>query len=124
MFESRRHLRILLIVGIFLALVSRPSFAVLYWDADGSTAGNNASTGANLGGTAKWEAAGKWFDGVASDVSWPGATDAVFTGAAGTVTLGTPESATSLAFKSNGYTISGSTLTLGPSPANITTDAG
>jgi autotransporter-associated beta strand protein len=48
----------------------------------------------------------------------------VFAGATGTVTLNSPQSATSLTFNTNGYTITGSTLTLGPTPANITTDPG
>jgi autotransporter-associated beta strand protein len=101
-----------------------PTLAALYWDADGSTAGNNTSTGAGLGGTGNWDAAGKWFDGISTDVSWPGSADAVFTGSTGTVTLNSPQSATSLAFKTSGYNLTGSTLTLGPSPNNITTDAG
>lgn len=124
MSATRRRRRTLLIAGAFLALIPLPSLAALYWDSDGSTSGNNTSTGANLGGTGNWESAGKWFDGFSSDVSWSAATDAVFTGSAGTVTLNVPQSATSLAFKTNNYTITGSTLTLGPSPANITTDTG
>jgi autotransporter-associated beta strand protein len=119
----RRRRLVLLIAGTVLALTPHLSYAALYWDADGMAVGNNTSSGAGLGGSGNWEAAGKWFDG-ASDVSWTSATDAVFIGAAGTVTLGSPQSAMSLAFKSNGYTITGSALTLGPSPANITTDAG
>ena len=107
-----------------LAFVPRPSLAALYWDADGSTAGNNTSTGAGLGGTGNWDDAGKWFDGVSANISWTSAAGAVFTGSSGSVTLNSPQSAASLAFKANGYTITGSTLTLGPTPANITTDAG
>src|SRR6266571_4004389 len=35
-----------------------PARAVtLYWDTDGSTGGNNASTGANLGGSGIWSTA-------------------------------------------------------------------
>ncbi|PYJ00408.1 MAG: hypothetical protein DME25_20875, partial [Verrucomicrobia bacterium] len=52
-------------IGALLALAllavaecSRPARATtLYWDTDGSTAGNNASTGANLGGSGPWSAA-------------------------------------------------------------------
>jgi fibronectin-binding autotransporter adhesin len=106
-----------------VALVPLSSLAALYWDADGSAVGNNTSTGANLGGTGNWDGSGKWFDG-SFDVTWPGAADAVLTGAAGTVTLSLPQTATSLTFKSSGYNVTGSTLTLGPSPANITTDTG
>jgi fibronectin-binding autotransporter adhesin len=121
---SHRRCAPLLIASALLALTPLPSLAVLYWDADGSAAGNNTSTGANLGGSGNWNDAGKWFDGVSSDVSWSTAADAVFTGSTGTVTLNSPQSATSLSFKTSGYTVTGSTLTLGPTPANITTDAG
>ena len=121
---ARRQTTWLVIVFALVALTPRPSFAELYWDADGTPAGNNTATGAGLGGTGNWDDAGKWFDGISSDISWPAATDAVFTGSSGTVTLNSPQSATSLAFQTNGYTITGSTLTLGPTPANITTDAG
>src|ERR1043165_3181715 len=110
-----RPRRIPLLITIALVVIgSLPSRAALYWDSDGSTSGNNASTGANLGGTGNWDAAGKWFDGVSSDISWTSATDAVFTGSVGTVTLNSPQSATSFAFKTNGDTVTGSTLTLGP----------
>src|SRR3954469_1221556 len=107
-----------------VALMPHSSLAALYWDADGVAAGNNTATGAGLGGSGNWEDVGRWFDGISSDVPWPSAADAVFTGATGTVTLNAPESANSLALKTNGYNITASTLTLGPTPANITTDAG
>ena len=36
---------------------------ILYWDTDGSTGGNNASTGANLGGSGNWSTAdANWWD--------------------------------------------------------------
>lgn len=120
----RRFLVPLLVVSALLALAPVPVLAALYWDADGTPAGNNVSTGAGLGGAGSWDAAGKWFDAVSSDVTWSTATDAVFTGTTGTVTLNSPQSATSLTFKTNAYTVTGSTLTLGPTPANITTDPG
>jgi autotransporter-associated beta strand protein len=119
-----RELFRLLVASLLLALAPLGSRAALYWDADGTASGNNIATGAGLGGSGNWGAAGRWFDGVSSNVTWSSAADAVFTGATGTVTLNSAQSATSLAFKTNGYTIAGSTLTLGPTPANITTDAG
>src|SRR6188472_3631774 len=112
--SSRRRCALLLIVSALLVVTPVPTLAALYWDADGSAAGNNTSTGANLGGSGNWESAGKWFDSVSSDVSWSSPTDAVFTGSTGTVTLNSPQSATSLSFKTSGYTLTGSTLTLGP----------
>jgi hypothetical protein len=124
MLVSRRPRITLLITGVLIAFYPFRSFAALYWDSDGSTSGNSTSTGANLGGSGQWEAAGTWFDGVSSDLSWSAGADAVFTGSTGTVTLNVPQSATSLSFKTNNYAITGSTLTLGPTPANITTDAG
>lgn len=122
--SSRRRCAPLLIASALLAILPLPSFAALYWDADGSAAGNNIATGAGLGGTGNWDAAGRWFDGISSDVSWPGSADAVFTGSTGTVTLNSPQSAASLLFKTTGYTVTDSTLTLGPTPADITTEAG
>src|SRR3954447_17788633 len=121
MVQSLRRLFISLLSSTFL--IPHLSFADLYWDADGSTAGNNTSTGANLGGGGNWDDIDRGFDGVSADVSWPGTADAVFTGSAGTVTLISPQSAASLLFKTTGYTLTGSTLTLGPTTANITTDA-
>ncbi len=44
---------------------------------------------------------------------------AVFWGTAGTVTLGAPQSASSLQFKTNGYTVTGSTLTLSGSEIGV-----
>src|SRR3954466_8100925 len=102
MVQSLRRLFISLLSSTFL--IPHLSFADLYWDADGSTSGNNTSTGANLGGSGNWDDAGKWFNGVSSDVSWSIATDAVFTGLTGTVTLNSPQSATSLSFKTSGCT--------------------
>src|SRR5437867_1255363 len=75
--SPHRPLPSLLIISVLSALTPVSCLATLYWDADGSPAGNNTSTGAGLGGTGSWDAAGKWFDGVSADVSWPGATDAV-----------------------------------------------
>ena len=46
----------------------------------------------------------------------------MFAGTAGTVTLASPQSVTSLQFKTNGYDIAGSTLTL--TAPTITTDSG
>jgi fibronectin-binding autotransporter adhesin len=95
--------------------------ATSYWDADASAGNNNTSTGAGLGGTGTWGSANNWFDG-ASEVAWVSGGDAVFTGTAGTVTLASPQAAASLSFKSNGYTLTGSTLTA-VAPATYSVDA-
>ncbi len=107
---------------IVLALVTTSARAALYWDPDATAAGNNTSTGAGLGGTGTWDTS-TWFNGV-SDVAWSAGSDAIFTGTAGTVTLGAGQSAASVSFKSDGYILSGGTLTMGPTPANYNVDAG
>jgi autotransporter-associated beta strand protein len=96
--------------------------AIAYWDPDASAANNNTSTGAGLGGSGTWSSAVNWFNGT-SEIAWVSGGDAVFTGTAGTVTLASPQSAASLTFKSNGYALSGSTLTA-VAPATYSVDAG
>jgi autotransporter-associated beta strand protein len=93
----------------------------VYWDSDANAANNNLATGAGLGGSGTWDASSRWYNGT-SDSPWTAGSNAVFVGAAGTVTLASPQSAGSLAFKSSGYVVTGSTLTMtGPS---ITVDSG
>src|SRR5687768_13442358 len=72
--------------------------ATLYWDTDGSTGGNDVSTGANLGGAGIWSAAhANWWDtSLGTPQAWIDASDAVFWGTAGAVTASTV-SANSLA---------------------------
>ena len=103
-------------VGVELPVITT------YWDNDANAGNNNFTTGAGLGGTGNWDtSANKWSNG-SSNVPWAANNNAVFWGTAGTVTLSAPQSVNSLSFKSNGYTITGSTLTLnGPS---INVDAG
>src|SRR5437016_4579150 len=78
--------------------------ATLYWDTDGSTSGNNASTGANLGGSGIWSTTDtNWWDtSLAILQPWTHGSDAVFWGATGAVTLSTV-SANSITFKITGY---------------------
>jgi fibronectin-binding autotransporter adhesin len=109
--------------AIVCAFVAVPARAALYWDADATAAGDNTSTGAGLGGTGTWNTSSNWFNGT-SEVPWSAGSDAIFTGSAGTVTLDAPQSAASVSFKSDGYIITGSTLTMGPTPANYNVDAG
>ncbi len=92
--------------------VGAPAVAAMYWDNDGSASGNNTSTGANMGGAGTWDSASsKWFNGSANG-TWTTGRDAIFWGTAGTVTLASPQSANGLNFKTDGYVLSGSTLTL------------
>src|SRR5688572_31338991 len=78
--------------------------AILYWDTDGSTAGNNASTGGNLGGSGIWSGTNdNWWDtALGTPQVWINESDAVFWGTAGVVSAWTV-SANSLAFKTTGY---------------------
>src|SRR6476620_8166279 len=111
-----------LLIGAFFT--PHFSFADLYWDADGSTAGNNTATGANLGGTGDWDDAGKWYNG-STETSWVGGSFGVFTGSSGSVTVNSPQSVGLLTFRTNGYTITGSSLTFAPALSiGVTTDSG
>jgi autotransporter-associated beta strand protein len=101
--------------------IEQPTNA-LYWDNDGNSAGNNIATGAGLGGTGNWSnTASKWFNG-ATNGTWIANRTAVLWGTAGTVTLTAPQTAEGLQFKSNGYTLTGSTLTV--SDSTIRVDSG
>jgi autotransporter-associated beta strand protein len=82
-----------------------------YWDNDGVATGNNTTTGAGLGGGGSWNSGIKWFNGT-SNAAWTTNANAVFWGTGGTVTLSAPRSVDGLSFKSNGYTLTASTLTL------------
>ncbi len=89
-----------------------------YWDQDGDSSGN-ALSGTNLGGAGTWDlSASAWWDGLSTNLAWPNLSDtAIFTGTAGTVTLGENITAGGLRFNVNGYTIAPSTtqtLTLAP----------
>jgi len=103
-------------VGIQLPVITT------YWDNDATAGNNNLTTGAGLGGSGNWDTSAiKWFNG-SSNAPWAGNNNAVFWGTAGTVTLSAAQLVNSLSFKTSGYTITGSTLTMnGP---NITVDAG
>lgn len=83
------------------------SAATKYWD---GAIPANATTD---GGTGTWNTANNWdaaLDG--TNASWVAGDDAIFGGTAGTVTLSGATSARSLTFNTDGYTITGNTLTL------------
>jgi autotransporter-associated beta strand protein len=105
---------------------SGPSRAgTLYWDTDGSTGGNNASTGANLGGSGIWSStnANWWSTSLGSPQLWTDGSDAVFWGAPGAVTASTV-SAKSLAFKTTGYSLNSGTLTMIGAASTFNIDTG
>jgi autotransporter-associated beta strand protein len=93
-----------------------------YWDGDANAGNNNVANGAGLGGNGTWDAgSARWYNGT-SDNAYSANSNVVFAGTGGTVTLASPQAASSLHFKSNNYTITGSTLTL--NAPTITVDAG
>src|SRR5438270_3977396 len=98
---------------------------ILYWDTDGSSGGNSASTGANSGGSGIWSSAdANWWDtGLGPLQIWSDGSDAVFWGTAGAVTASTV-SANSLSFKSTGYSVNSGTLTMLGAPSNFDVDSG
>ncbi|MCB1278191.1 autotransporter-associated beta strand repeat-containing protein [Prosthecobacter sp.] len=107
---------LLLLLTLFTGVFStQTQAATFYWDADADATGNLVD-GTNVGGTGTWDTiTGSWWDGVSADVAWPNSlTDtAIFSGTAGTVTLGGPINAGTLIINSTGYLLTGSTLTLG-----------
>ena len=121
-------LRTVAILACALQVVSEfaaPARAgTLYWDTDGSPENNNASTGANLGGSGIWSAAdANWWDTSFGTLRvWNDGSDAIFWGTAGTVTVSTV-SANSLAFKTTDYSINSGMLTMIGVPSNFNVDA-
>jgi autotransporter-associated beta strand protein len=108
---------------IALALFSAPiaSAQPVYWDSDGNAANNDVLTGAGLGGTGTWDSGLKWYNGT-TDTAYVPNSNVVFTGATGVVSVTAPQIVASMQFKTTGYLVSGSSLTLtGPT---VATDAG
>ncbi|WP_052071784.1 autotransporter-associated beta strand repeat-containing protein [Sphingopyxis sp. MWB1] len=95
-----------------------------YWDANGTGVGSGGSGTWNLSNL-NWSPNG---DGVSGPFVEPwdngGLDNAIFGGAAGTVTLGGPVTVDNITFSSAGYVLNGSTLTLGGPGATITANAG
>jgi fibronectin-binding autotransporter adhesin len=91
--------------------------ATFYWDG-GTTNIAGDGDSASAGGTGTWDTTIlNWDTGLSPHVAWSnvGNNDAVFAGAAGTVTLGTNISAGNLSISNGAYTIataSGAGLTL------------
>ena len=84
---------------------------------------------AGAGGTGTWNTAGVvWADGAVCCQAWNNAAaplnDAVFGGTAGTVTVSGGINVHSLIFNTSGYSVTGSTLTLGGATPTITSSVG
>ena len=91
---------------------STVSAAAYTWDPAGSTS--------SFGGGGTWDPTfSNWWTGTTT-AAWSSGNDAWFTGpnAGGTITLDAPETVGNIVFSTNGYILSGSTLTV--SPANLT----
>ena len=71
-----------------------------------------AGNGSLSGGSGTWNAADVWWSGT-QDTPWANGNNATFQGTGGTVTVTGPVAPTNLIFNSTGYTITGSTVTLG-----------
>ena len=95
----------LLLLALFAGIFSAQTrAATFYWDADADATGNLVD-GTNLGGTGTWDTiTANWWDGVSTDAAWPNSLldTAVFSGTAGTVTLGGPINVGGLVFNSDG----------------------
>jgi fibronectin-binding autotransporter adhesin len=109
------------------AAFSAPSLAAnLSWD----TTPGGIGPGDSLitGGTGAWDLTnGNWtIDGGANNIGWVNANNdtAVFGDTAGTVTLGVPSTAGGLTFNTTGYTVTGSTLTLGGATPTVSVGSG
>lgn len=104
----------------------------LYFDPDANTAGNSASTGTSLGGSGVWDTTtANWWNQT-SLVAWPNTTadQAIFTGpfvsipVASTVNVAGPVNANRLSFLRSGYSVTGSTITLGGTIPSIGVNLG
>jgi len=111
------------------AMLTTPGFgslkaATMFWDTDGSTAGNNASTGANVGGSDIWTTSDAkwWVTSLGTLQVWTDGNEALFWGAAGTVIASTV-SASRVGFKTTGYLVNSGTLTM-IGAASFTVDSG
>src|SRR5688572_29362383 len=118
-------MRTLVVICVLLAMSGPVRTASLYWDSDGSTTGNNASTGADLGGSGIWSTAAPnwWNTTLGTPQVWPDGSDAVFWGTAGTIIVSNV-SANSALFKTTGYTLNSGTLRMIGPAATINVETG
>src|SRR6185503_18345706 len=110
--NTLRTLALISSIMLFSEFAGTGLAGILYWDPDGLTMGNNASTGANLGGSGNWSSANtNWWDAALGTLQvWNDGSDAVFWGLSGTINA-SAVSANSLDFK-RGYTVNSGTLTM------------
>ncbi|MBZ9814514.1 autotransporter-associated beta strand repeat-containing protein, partial [Mesorhizobium sp. CA7] len=95
-----------------LAATTPAAAANLYWDVN-NTSLNRGGTGVWDLSTSVWSASNDGVSGPYSAWNNGALDDAFFGGTAGTVTLGAPITVHNMTFEVSGYTVTGSTLTLG-----------
>lgn len=95
-------------IAVCATMLAAARGATLYWDSD-SLGGNNAASGAGLGGSGIWDdlVTSNWWNTGAADTTWSnaGLHTAVFAGAAGTVQLGAPITLQNLVINTSDYVI-------------------
>ncbi|VVO51812.1 autotransporter-associated beta strand repeat-containing protein [Pseudomonas fluorescens] len=118
--RGRRLRKLALMLSAGMAFSPMLQAVDRYWDTNGTTLGS--------GGTGAWNLSSAFWspnsDGASGPYSaWNNAAlyDAIFAGTAGTLTLGTPITVHNLTFQTTGYTLNGSTLTLGGITPTINT---
>lgn len=111
------------ILAALMALYAPARAADRYWDVNGTSLGS--------GGTGTWNTTSAFWspnnDGVSGPYSaWNNAAldDAFFGGTAGTVTLGGAITAHNLTFQTNGYSLTGGSLTLGGTTPTLSVTTG
>ncbi|RUT97686.1 hypothetical protein EOD23_28250, partial [Mesorhizobium sp. USDA-HM6] len=115
----------LLTAALLVGLGAVPAAAAdLYWDVNNSGIGIGGTGTWNTGAPSVWNTTGN--DVAGPFTTWNNANldNAIFSGTAGTVTLGTPITVHNLTFLSNGYVLSGGTLTLAGVTPTINTGNG
>lgn len=117
--ELTRHAIVYATVNaiVFVGTPGAVDAATYYWDADGSTTGNNSTNGTGLGGNGIWNTTSMfWWDGTNPTTAWTNPNTAVFSGVGGVVTLGSPIVVDGLMFNCANVFINGNagsnTLTL------------
>jgi autotransporter-associated beta strand protein len=109
-------------------LIQAAAFAILGVAPHAANAQNLSwsPTAQNSGGTGTWNTTDlQWFNGTVTQ-PWDNTagTSATFGGSPGTVTVGVPITAQNITFATDGYTITGGSLTFSGAASTITTSGG
>jgi len=124
--------RRLLTLAAITTLAFQASAQSLYWDSDGTGAGNDCGTGAGLGGSGNWDTTSLLWaldsNCAGGDQAFTSGSSVVFSGTAGTVNLTASTAVGNMTFNTSAYVISNNNvsanaLTLSGGPT-ITVPAG